>query len=60
MKNGVKSIKKIDGEYLIKFFEDKVEIDRVSMLISEGKAKYIQSEKAIAVKQNLEKFLTEL
>lgn len=59
-KKGVKSIKKINGEYFIKFFEDKVEINRVSMLISEGKAKYIQTEKAIAVKQNLENFLTEL
>lgn len=53
----IKSIKEIDKKYYIKFFEDKVEIDRVSMIISEGKARYLQSEQELLVDSDLKEFI---
>ncbi len=58
----VRFLKEMKENYKIYFFENRVEIDKVNMLLLRGEAKYTSKEKALVIpkKKNIEKILEKI
>ena len=57
---GIKNITEGSGGYFIKLSEETADIDKIQNLIISGEVKYIQSEKKLFTKGNIEKIIQKL